>query len=110
MKTNQWDSTRIKRWESPRTGPTRPTKGRKRPQALRHKRKARSTFLGRLQAGQQKTGFFITQIPYPGKIDTIVYPYLVHTVHKPHSSSAPSCIHDTKQAPSHYFQQTISID
>jgi hypothetical protein len=110
MKTNFDDCSRMKRWESPRTGPTRPNKGRKRPQAIRHKRKARNTLLRRLQAGQQKTGFFITQIPYPDKIDTIAIQSLAHMAHKPHSSSAPSGIHGTKQVPSHCSRQTISID
>ncbi len=95
-----YEFNRLKRWETPRSGPTRPTKGKKRPQAIRSRRKARQALLNRLQGRSVNDRFFIIHLVH-GRIDMIANQYVVHMGHISHSSYVPSGIHDTIPVPFH---------
>ena len=92
------DFNRLKRWETPRSGPTRATKGKRRPQAIRSRRKARQTLLNRLQGRPVNGRFFIASRHYD-RNGMIVVRYAGHMGHILHSSYVPYCIHCTIQEP-----------
>ena len=92
------DFNRLKRWETPRSGPTRATKGKRRPQAIRSRRKARQTLLNRLQGRPANGRFFIASRHY-GKSGMTPVQYAGHMGHILHSSYVPYCIHYTIQEP-----------
>lgn len=105
----EYEFNRLKRWETPRSGPTRPNKGKKRPQAVRSRRKAKQALLNRLQGRSVNDRFFIIHLVLD-KNDTTAIQCVVHTEHKSHSSYVPSGTHGTTPVPSHWIQQRISMN
>ena len=97
------DFNRLKRWETPRSGPTRATKGKRRPQAIRSRRKARQALLNRLQGRPTNGRFFIASRHY-GKSGMTPVQCAGHKGHILRSSYVPYCIHYTIPEP---FQNSL---
>jgi len=104
-----YEFTRLKRWETPRSGPTRPSKGKKRPQAIRSRRKARQALLNRLQGRSVNDRLFIIHSVHD-RSDMIATQYVGHMAHISHSFYVPFGTHDTKPVPFRLFRQMILVN